>query len=191
MLAANGQCVEVSVVGDKCNQVCREVILLKGCVVRVWKVKWYATNRTLQFTKSTWLQAAPEDSEEFGDTSFPLTSATAVPTVQRWSRCSIEGFVISVGDVEAGDGRLQGRWRREITVANSYGHGLRVKIRINDAYVTEFLEGGRHVQINFAQVMGNSLFCDVDDISEIVATGMDSTTTQHPNSVTEVCWPQQ
>ena len=120
-----------------------------------------------------------------------MTSITAVPTVQIWSRCSIEGFVIFVGDVEVGDGRSQGRWSREITVANAQSHGLRVRIMINDVDDTEFLEGGQHVQISFAEVMSNCLCCDVDDLSEIVATGMDNTTRPNPGSVAEVSWPQR
>ena len=81
VLAANGQCVEVSVVGDKCIPVSREVLLLKGCVVRILKLKWNVTNRNLQYTTSSLLQAAPEDSRDLGDTSFPLTSITAVPAL--------------------------------------------------------------------------------------------------------------
>ena len=86
VLAANGQCVEVSVVCGKCIPVSREVLLLKGCVVRILELKWNVTNRNLQYTKSTLLQAAPEDSRDLGDTSAPLTSITAVPALQRWSR---------------------------------------------------------------------------------------------------------
>ena len=170
--------------GDKCIPVSREVLLLKGCVAGMWKLKWSATNRNLQYTKSTLLQAAPEDSRDLGDASFPLTSITAVPALQLWSRVSIEGFVISVGDVEAGDGRSQGRWMREITVANAQSHGLRVRIMINDVDDTEFLEGGQHVQICFTKIISNYLCCDVDDLSEIIATGMDNTTKPDPGSVT-------
>ena len=49
VLAASGQCVEVSMVGDKCNSVSRELILLKGCAVRMLKPKWNATSRSLQY----------------------------------------------------------------------------------------------------------------------------------------------
>ena len=73
-----------------------------------------------------------------------------MPSLPLWARCSIDGFVLSEGDVEAGDGRIQGTWMREITVATVQSQGLRVKIIINAVDDTEFLEEGQHVQINFA-----------------------------------------
>ena len=174
--------MEVSLVGDMCNPASRDVIPLKGCAVHLLKVKRDSKNRTLQYTKSTLVLAAPEDIRELGD-------ITAVPGLQLWSRCSIDGYVSSEGDVEAADGKHHGRWMREITAANVQCQGLRVRIRVDAIEDTEFLEEGVHVQINFAKVMSTFVYCDVDDLSEVVATGMDNTSRPDPNAVTEVCWP--
>ena len=80
---------------------------------------------------------------------------------------------------------------RDITVANAQSHGLRVGIIINDVDGTEFLEGGQHVQISFAKVMSNCLFCVCDDLSDLFATGMDNTTGPNPGTVAEVNRPQR
>ena len=43
---------------------------------------------------------------------FPFTSIITVPDLPLWSRCSIDGFVCSEGDVESADGKNQGKWAR-------------------------------------------------------------------------------
>ena len=87
--------------------------------------------------------------------------------------------------------KSQGKWMREITVANMQCQGLRVRLKVNASEDTEFIEEGVHVHVNFAKVMSSFLYCDVNDLSEVVASGMDNSSRPDPSAVREVRWPSR
>ena len=118
VLGANGHVVEVSLIGQECHSVSRQVLSLRGSAMQLAKVNWDSSRRILKLTRASVVQAVSEDVHDLGDARFPVTAFTIVTSMEPWSRVSIEGFVGVLGEVEPSDGKQVGRWVRDITLAN-------------------------------------------------------------------------
>ena len=181
VLGSDKSLVEASVIGPESHNVLRMVSAMRGQTLKLSKARWNGVRKQLEHTSDAVLVTAPEYEEESEDAKFPLGSFTDVPQAVTWTRISLEGFVIALGEP---DRRQDGKFSRYMSLSNTMAQGIFLRIVLSETDGMDFLEGGLHIMVQFGKVNGAAgVYADTIDLAQIEATGMDSALRPDPETV--------